>query len=103
MELTTDRHEQDGGRVNRQTRTVIRLLERAWGRAEELQGRWGSLVLPARVDEKLVYRVGGFIPGSRLGSGILSRSWKDLPRGTMLVRGSTTAGSMAVVAIFEAA
>jgi hypothetical protein len=90
--------------MSHQTRTVIRLVERArartWG---ELRVRWGSLVLPARVDEKLVYRVGGFIPGSRLGSVILSRSWEDLPRGTTLVRGSTPAGDMALVAIFEAA
>ncbi len=89
--------------MNLQTRTVIRLVEGARAGDEHLPGRWGRLVLPARVDEKLVYRVGGFIPGSRLGSVTLSRPWEDLPRGTTLVRGSTAEGDTAVVAIFEAA
>ena len=91
------------GRRKRQTRTVIRLVEHTGTGAGEPSERWGSLVLPDRVDEKLVYRVGGFVPGSRLGSVVLSRSWEDLPRGTTLVRGATTAGDTAVVAIFQAA
>jgi hypothetical protein len=89
--------------MNRQTRTVIRLVERAGEGPGLLRDGWGRLVLPDRVDEKLVYRVGGFVPGSRLGSTVLSRSWEDLPRGTTLVKGSTATGDTAVVAIFEAA
>jgi len=89
--------------MNRQTRTVIRLVERSNSGPGQLRGGWGRLVLPEQVDEKLVYRVGGFVPGSRLGSTVLSRPWEDLPRGTTLVRGSTTTGDTAVVAIFQAA
>lgn len=65
-----------------QMRTVIRLVGRTDG-AHEL--RWGRLVLPRRVDLGLVRLVGRFY------------------RGTTLVRGRSTSGKTAVVAIFKAA
>lgn len=84
-----------------QTRMVIRLLDRSDPRGPG--ERWGGLVLPASVDRNLVCRVGGFPRNEKLGSLVLSRPWNDLPAGTTLVRGSTSSGDTAVVAIFEAA
>lgn len=84
-----------------QTRMVIRLLDRSEDGGP--RDRWGHLVLPASVDRSLVCRVGGFPHDEKLGSLILSRPWNNLPQGTTLVRGPTSSGDTAVVAIFEAA
>ena len=86
--------------MREQRRTVIRLV----GPVRRLdQGAWGRLVLPASVDRRLVCRVGGFPPGGELRSAVLCRPWHGLPRGTTLVRGHTSDGDAAVVAVYQAA